>query len=150
VGNPYPLACLLLGSYYNEVGRSPDALRVLDHGLALPTAVPGSVLGQTRPNLVSERGAALTVLKRWPDALAAYTAGLQLPGINDAVRGLLLRGRGFALTELGRLDEAESAYRESLAVAPNSTVALKELAYLARLRAGARPTGPELITPQPR
>lgn len=33
VANPYPLMALYLGSYYNEIGQSGDAVRVLDLGL---------------------------------------------------------------------------------------------------------------------
>ena len=56
VGNPYRILALLLASYYKEVRKPADALRVLDAGLALPTAVPGVAMGATLPALVSERG----------------------------------------------------------------------------------------------
>jgi tetratricopeptide (TPR) repeat protein len=144
--NPYPRISFYLGSYYNEVGDPADALRVLDAGLALPTAM-GARLGQTRPMMVSERGAALIGLKRWDDALADYDDGLKLEGIHDADRARFQRGRGFALTELGRLDDAEAAYRDSLKFDPGNVRAEGELHYIAGLRAGRPATPGVLVMP---
>jgi Flp pilus assembly protein TadD len=61
------------------------------------------------------------------------------------------RGRGFVLTELGRLDEAEAAYRESLKIEPDSERAKNELQYIARLKAGG-PSAPYALglTPPPK
>ncbi len=38
VDNPYPLISLYLGSYYNEIGKNEDAVRVLDLGMKLSAA----------------------------------------------------------------------------------------------------------------
>ena len=46
VANPYPLVSFLLGTYYNEVGKPNDALRVLNIGLSL-NAVKGVFLGES-------------------------------------------------------------------------------------------------------
>jgi len=148
VADPYPFLALLLGSYYDEVDRPTDALRVLDLGLALPSET-GLIPGQIKPSLMTERGAALVALHDWPRALAAYEAGLALPGLSDVSRAKLLRGRGMALTELGRLDEAESAYNDSLKLEPANETATHELAYLARLRAGGSKTATGLKSLQP-
>lgn len=148
VNNPYPPLALYLGSYYNETQHPEDALRVLDKGLAL-SAVAGMDLGDHRPVLLSERGAALIALKRWPDALADYDEGLKIEDLKPTDAARLQRGRGFALTELGRLDEAEAAYKESLKLVPDNDVAAHELAYIARLRAGAAPTASALKLVQP-
>ena len=149
VQNPYPLASFFLGTYYNEIGRPQDALRVLDAGLALPAAPMGSDSGQAQQVLLGERGIALAALKRWDDSLASYDRALAIGGQMNEDRGMLLRGRGFALIELNRLDEAEQAYRESLMVDPGNPRALQELTYIARLRAGGpmAPTG--IITRPP-
>ncbi|MDE2134201.1 MAG: tetratricopeptide repeat protein [Alphaproteobacteria bacterium] len=136
VNNPYPPISLYLGSYYNEIGKPEEALRVLDAGLKLYGMRGVFGVGAHRPLLISERGAALASLKRWPEALANYDEGLALTGIDDRDRARLYRGRGFALTELGRLDEAEQAYRDSLKLDPDSKIAEGELDYIARLRAG--------------
>jgi len=137
VANPYPLIALYLASYYDEIGKFEDALRVLDAGLKLD-AVPDLKLGETLPLLISERGAALNGLHRWDDSLANFDDGLRIASMSDADRARLFRGRGFALTELRRLDDAEVAYRNSLKLAPNNPGALNELAYIAQLRAGGQ------------
>ena len=54
------------------------------------------------------------------------------------------RGRGFALIELRRLDEAEQSYRDSLVSEPNNPNALRELTYIRQLRAGG-PTAPQQL-----
>jgi tetratricopeptide (TPR) repeat protein len=153
VQDPYVLASLYLGIFYNEVGRPDEALRVLDAGLALADAhatFPGLAAGEHRPGLVSERGTALFQLKRWSDALADYDDGLKLNGLPDKDRARLLRGRGFALTELKRLDEAEAAYRESLKLEPSNALAENELKYIAQLRATGKTAPPEINTGTPR
>ncbi|MGD0189283.1 MAG: tetratricopeptide repeat protein [Rhizomicrobium sp.] len=146
VSNPYPLIGLYLGSYYNEIGKYDDALRVLDAAIKL-TAVPEMRLGEHLPYLISERGAALQSLKRWLDALADYEDGLKLENLKDRDRARLLRGKGFALTELGSLDDAEQAYNDSLKFDPNNPLAVSELKYIARLRGGQSGTRPQLVLP---
>lgn len=149
IHNPYPMISLYLGSYYNEVGKHEDALRVLDEGLAL-RADTKSDLGEHLPFQYSERGAALMALHRWEDALADYDEGLRIGKMADENRARLLRGRGYALTELSRLDEAEQAYNDSLRLTPGNPLALNELKYIARLRAGGpkAPAG-QLTIPAP-
>ena len=136
MNNPYPMLSLYLASYYNEIGKPEEALRVLDSGLKL-FAVPDIRLGEHLPYLISERGAALEALKRWDDALANYDEGLRITDMADEDRARLFRGRGYALTELNRLDDAEEAYKNSLKLDPDSTLAQSELRYIAGLKAGA-------------
>ena len=63
---------------------------------------------------------------------------------SDELRAVALRGRGFALTELGRLDEAEVAYRDSLKLKPENEVALAELKYIAGLKSGSAKSEPTM------
>ena len=88
VANPYPAISFYLGSYYNEVGRAADALRVLDKGLSL-SALSGADMGEHRPTLIAEKGAALSTLKRWQDALADYDEGLTTAGLDASVKALM-------------------------------------------------------------
>ena len=148
MANPYPLLSLYLGSYFDEVGKPDQALRVLDAGLKL-SPLTGVQLGKTVPALTAERGAALAGLKRWQDEVDNEDAGLKLEGASDKMRALLYRGRGFALTELGRLDEAEAAYDQSLTLEPGNPRALHELQYIAGLRAGNKPTEGTMTPLQP-
>ncbi len=137
-GNPYPTAAFYLGSYYNEIGQPDRALTVLDLGL---------VAGPNSPLLISERNAALDALRRWDDTLAGAARGLAIPNLSPKDRALMLRNRGFALTELKRLDEAEQAYRDSLEFDSDNALAKNELKYLAGLKAGARATPGALLMP---
>ena len=146
VRNPYPPISLYIGSYYNENGRFEDALAALDKGLAL-YASHGVEFGAHQPGLVSERAVALARLKRFPEALTAYEDGLKLSGIDDGGRARMHRGRGFVLTEMGRLDEAETAYLESLKFEPDNKIAKGELEYIARLRAGGSTVPGSIIAP---
>jgi len=145
IKNPYPHVSIYLGSYYNDIGRNEDALRVLDEGIALRSEP--DLLGETLPVLIGERGAALVALKRWDDALAAYDKGLEIANMSDEVRGRLFRGRGYALTELNRLDDAEEAYKNSLKLAPSNPIALNELHYIAGLKAGGLKSPPGQLAP---
>ena len=143
VENPYPFISMLLGSYYNEIGDPSNALRALEAVLSLPR--PDGKLGDMIPHIMSERGVALNGLMRWDDAVANYDGALEITPLPPETKAMLLRGRGFALTELNRLDEAESSYRDSLVDEPGNPRALHELNYIAHLRAGARPVPGGLV-----
>jgi tetratricopeptide (TPR) repeat protein len=143
--NPYPGLALALGAYYNEAGRPDDALRVLAVGQREDTVL--GIPGQHLPALINEHAVANGALRRWADALADDDRGLALPNLSAPDRALLLRGRGLALTELGRMDEAAKSYQDSLGLEPGNPRAQSELAYIARLRAGARPNPTVLTMP---
>jgi Flp pilus assembly protein TadD len=49
-----------------------------------------------------------------------------------------LRGIGVSLIELGELDRAETALRESLEVEPGNALAQNELLYISNLRSRPR------------
>jgi tetratricopeptide (TPR) repeat protein len=150
VKNPYPMISLYLGSYYNEIGKNDDAVRVLDAGIALRSE-PDS-MGETLPFLLGERGAALGALRKWEDALASYDKGLLVEKMPDQQRARLFRGRGYALTELSRLDDAEEAYKNSLKFDPNNALAHNELHYIASVKAGGlkSPPGPLKLSDSPK
>jgi tetratricopeptide (TPR) repeat protein len=141
VPDPYPMISFYLGSYYDEIGKPDNALRVLDEGLAL-SILPDRGTGAHRVYLIIERGAALEGLRRWPDVLANEDDGLKLPDLGNAEKAKLYRGRGYALTELNRLDDAEDAYKESLNLEPRNELATHELGYIHSLKMGASRTSP--------
>ncbi|MEZ5937811.1 MAG: tetratricopeptide repeat protein [Hyphomonadaceae bacterium] len=145
VENPYLMIAFYLGTYYNEYGLFTDAVRVLSAGLALPEMFPE--LGETRVLLMIERAAALGQTGDREQALAAYDEVLQRPGLATPFRASALRGRGFSLIELGRLDEAEAAYRASLEIDPDNPIAMNELTYIAGLRQGREKAPAILATP---
>ncbi len=130
--NVYPEIALVLASEAVERGRLEEAIAYCDRGLAIQ---PGNAL------LVVEKVVALNGLSRFDEALTIVDAALA----GDFIRVMphkarLLRNRGFVLIELGRLDEAEEAYRASLEVEEDNPVALSQLDYIAGQRAG-RPRG---------
>lgn len=57
------------------------------------------------------------------------------------LKGLILRGIGFALTEMGDLDGATDAYKRSLEIEPSNALAKRELEYIEGVRAEKRQGG---------
>lgn len=127
--NTYGRASFLLGWHYNHARQPDEALKALDHGLAFQ---PGNGA------LVSEKGIALAVQGRFTDALALYDDWFEngQGGAASPHRARLLRAKGYALIELHRLNDAENAYRESLAIEPNHPTATRELAFIANQKSG--------------
>lgn len=133
----YSRAALILGEYDNEIGKFDEAEAYLDRGLAIDPADAA---------LITEKGAALVARHRWDEALAVYTAGLGQHELSPTDQARMLRGQGFALTELKRYDDAEAAYKKSLELEPGHGGAQQELLYIARMRQGAAPEEGGLIT----
>lgn len=142
VADPYAPMAFFLGCYYNEVHRFDDALRVF---LAQKARTTGT-FGDHAAMLTSERAVALVGLHRLDEAMAAYDEGLALANIDDRGRARMQRGRGYVFTEQNRLDDAETAYRESLRLEPGNQVALSEMQYIARLRAGGERQPGQIIS----
>lgn len=126
--NTYPLIALVLGAEAVERRRYSDAISLLDQGLALQP---------NHPVLVAEKAAALFGLRRWNDALILVDRTL---ASGDRILQLgtapLHRRRGFALVELGKLQDAKLAYEQSLELEPGNSTAVSELAYIDDLLAG--------------
>lgn len=137
--NTYGYARIMLASYAVETRDYPGAIRELDAGLAMQ---PDNGF------MVSEKAAALEAMRRPAEALAVIAPWLEAHPLSGAFeRALLLRGKGYALAELNRLDEAEAAYRESLTMQPGHKGAENELRYIAERRAGRGVTAPvQMIT----
>jgi len=137
--NVYPMIALLLGSAAVERHKYSEALDLLDRGLAMQPL---------HWQLLAERISALYGLQRWEEGLKAadeaLASGDMLIGMHAAP---FHRKRGFGLVELGRLDEAQAAYEESLKDEPDNTTALGELEYIRGLRRGAAPVAGQVIVP---
>ena len=129
--NTYGMAAMALGSIAVSQKRPQDALEPLDKGLALQ---PDNLM------LVTEKGTALSLLRRHEEALALYdkTAAMDAIQTDEKGRARLLRAKGFALIELERLDEAETCYREALTLEPGHGGAQQELAYITQRRSGGQ------------
>lgn len=141
--NVYGGIALLLGSEAVERRDLAAAATYLDRGLALQ---PANGL------LAAERMAVLQARGRFAEALALGDATVALgaaegpPGSQPGA-GILNRRRGFSLIELGRLDEAQTAYETSLEYDPGNAAAEGELRYIEGLRAGEARTKPIAIGP---
>lgn len=130
--SPYPMAALLVGSWYVENHDLPRAEAALSKGLAL---------SPMNPKLTSEDALVLTQLGKPAEALAVSNRVLEgNPFLDPRDHARILRMKGLALGELNRFDEAEAAYQESLKYEPNYAGALNELKYLAQRKAGAPET----------
>jgi tetratricopeptide (TPR) repeat protein len=140
--NTYGVAALMLGSRAVSLGQPQEALVWLERGLAFQ---PDNLM------LVTEKGTALALQRRFAEALAFYDAQ---PPQNPLAKPVdpngmarLQRARGYCLIELGRLDEAEAAYKTSLELEPDHGGAKNELAYIREARAGKPPQQPvQLMT----
>jgi tetratricopeptide (TPR) repeat protein len=132
LGNAYPRAYYYLGYLEIEDRNFQAALRYLDQGLLLDPACA---------RLKCEKAQALIRTGRQREALQAYDEVLANAGgrLASSERALALRGRGYVLIDLDRLDEAEAVFQESLKFEPDSKVARDELAYIAQVRQRRQP-----------
>lgn len=89
----------------------------------------------------SELAHIYTIEKRWEDALAGFTQARKYAETfspEEAKQFELsraMRGIGYTLIELERLDEAEDMFNECLKIDPNDDKARNELRYIEQVRA---------------
>ena len=91
---------------------------------------------------LAERGYLLNQVGRPEEGMASYRKALELVDAfpsNANARALVLRGIGYSRIELGDLDAAEKAYRESLEAEPGNPLALQERAFIEQQRASTTP-----------
>lgn len=92
-------------------------------------------IAPTSASAANETGFVLNQLRQPEAAMASYRRAHAL-SIQYASQQrnlpVALRGIGYTLVELGQLDEAEKVFVESLAIDPDSKVALRELEYIRR------------------
>jgi len=86
-----------------------------------------------------ELGQVLLREKNWPEALANFKAASQWASLSEAslkpvLKAAADRSAGYALTEMGRLDEAEAIYRQVLTVNENDQKARAGLDYIQKIR----------------
>ncbi len=117
-----------------DLGRIADAERALESALAL---------SPSNSQYLAEMGYILQLKREYESSLAKYSEAEEAAGTysppeqEKAETGRALRGQGYALIELGRLDEAEALYRRSLATDPDDRVSENELRYIEQARASA-------------
>jgi tetratricopeptide (TPR) repeat protein len=141
VKNAYPRAYFYLGFIGVKTRQYKKALEYLEKGQALET---------TNPKFYFEKAQALVHSGEKEKALALYQA-IHETGPHASARDLAIaqRGRGFALIELNRLDEAEEAFKASLEIEPDNSIAMGELQYITRLRKGGPALPGKAVQTQP-
>ncbi|MFZ6743193.1 hypothetical protein ACO0LC_08220 [Undibacterium sp. JH2W] len=108
-----------------------------DFVTALAFAKEMNVLAPISAATAAETGYILNQSGKSAEALIAYTEANELArayASQGPFRAAALRGMGFALIDLKRLEDAELRLLESLQVEPGNKVALNELAYIRDLR----------------
>jgi tetratricopeptide (TPR) repeat protein len=115
-----------------DLGRRDEARAALEQAIAR---------SPRNAHYLAELASLSRMDKDWNGALANYEAAAQMarefaPPVSKTVEiGEALRGKGYVLVELGRLEEAEATYRECLAVNAADKTAMAELKYVqARLQ----------------
>jgi tetratricopeptide (TPR) repeat protein len=125
----YPRAYFYLGFIGVAERDYQAALSYLDKALELEP---------TNPKIFIEKAQALLGMKRQVEALRLFEKISEIgPFTSGADVARALRGRGFALIELGKLDEAKAVLLKSLEFDPDSKVAKEELSYIAQLKGSA-------------
>ena len=137
IPSAYPRALYYMGFLRVKQERYYEAIPFLDRGEALEP---------TNPNFRLERAQAICRIGKYQDAIPLYQQFRELgPHTSAKHLGLALRGEGFALIELARLDEAEACFRRSQEFDPESPVAANELGYIQELRRGRRRATTEIV-----
>jgi Flp pilus assembly protein TadD len=110
-----------------DLGRPGDAKAELQRATAL---------SPQNAQFLGELGHVYEIEKNWPLALQTFQRAEKAAKefSPDSARNVELarawRGEGYALVELGQLDEAEALYRKCLELDPRDTKAKQELAYV--------------------
>ena len=123
-----PQAFQLVGYIFAGAGETADALAWIDRAISIAPYM-------AEPHC--EKGYVLNQLQEFDEALKEYEVAVQLSSdfpYSRHAKPMALRGMGFSLIELGRLDDAESAFRESLILEPGNELAESELLYIDGLR----------------
>jgi len=98
-------------------------------------------LSPYNPGYLSELGHIFQIEKNWDKSLEIYNKAKEYAeefspeSVKNYELGRALRGMGYTLVEMGRLDEAEEIYKKCLQINSNDRSALNELEYIKGLRA---------------
>lgn len=116
-----------------DLGRHDEARRTYEKAVAM---------APFNARYISEIGNLDQQAREWAAALAMFNRAIAAtefspPESKDIELTRAMRGAGFSLIELDRLDEAEAMFRKCLVINPGDKGAKAELAYIAQLRAKA-------------
>lgn len=133
IGPAWARAYWARGYAYSEMARYADARAELEKALALS---PMDSQFQSELAFTYQRS------EDWKTMLTLYREAAGDAEISGAtpkqvtrLKCVALRGQGYSLVELHRLDEATKAYQDCLKLTPGEPKSLAELEYIKRLRA---------------
>jgi tetratricopeptide (TPR) repeat protein len=118
-----------------ELGRATDAANELDRVLKM---------APNNSEYLNERAHLFTQARDFTAAIAMFKQSEQDsaltpdPKVSSEFKSRACRGIGYALTEMGKLDESEAKYLRCLTIDPNDQKSKGELAYIARLKASKK------------
>lgn len=128
VGGGWCLALFYRGYILNDRKQFGDAIPYLERA---------SIMAPGKASYLAELGYAYQQSRQFDRSMDAYRRAEAVASMTDGADGVVnraraLRGQGYDLVELGKLDEAEVAYRQSLKYDPDSALAKGELDYIAQ------------------
>lgn len=131
LGPSWAMAYWARGYAYGEMNRYDDEQAELEKALAL---------APFDAQYNNELAFVLVQKRDWANALAHYQTGQQYAQVTHPSTAVLtlcssLRGQGYVLVELHRLDEAEAKYRECLKLIPGEPKSTAEIGYLQEQKA---------------
>ncbi|MCB0166443.1 MAG: hypothetical protein KDI79_19595 [Anaerolineae bacterium] len=140
IKSAYPRAYYYLGFLSVKTQQYERALTFLNRGHDLEP---------TNPKFNLEKAHVHLRLGQLENALDLYhkidTIG---PHVSARDVAVAMRGRGFVLIEMKKLDEAEAMFKQSLEFEPANKVALNELRYIEHLRHGGSSVTPNVVATQ--
>jgi Flp pilus assembly protein TadD len=119
-----------------ELGRNAQARASLEKAIAM---------SPKNAHYLSELASLYRREKNWKEAITRYETASQLarefapPESKSIELGEALRGRGYVLVELGRLEEAEATYKQCLEINSADKAAKAELGYVQSRRQQQKP-----------
>ncbi|HTV85272.1 MAG TPA: tetratricopeptide repeat protein [Dyella sp.] len=122
----WAMAYYLSGYAYGSMGDMAHSEASLKQAL---------LLSPFNSQFLSELGNVYENEKNWPSALEAFqsadaAAEFAPPEQKIALRCHALRGQGYVLVELHKLDEAAQKYNDCLRIKPGDEVSIRELGYV--------------------
>ena len=132
LGPAWALAYWARGYAYTEMARYAEARAELEKALALSPMDSQYKIELAYTYQHTRDWQKVLSLDQEAEADAEISAA---PGQASSLKCAALRGQGFALVELKRLDEATRAYRDCLKLIPDEPKSLAELEYIRGLRA---------------
>lgn len=135
LGRAWATAIFLKGFAYIDLGRGDESKALFDRAIAL---------SPMDAQFLAELGEWYKTRKDWPNAYARFEQASAAAEFSPAdsksrEKRRALRGMGYALSEQGRLDEAEALYRQCLQIDPTDPGAKSELEYIREQRLKAKP-----------